>query len=524
MNPALRPLRCLLFLAAFASAALAQTEKWGVYEVALPGPADGNPFADVELGATFSQGAASVQVHGFYDGNGTYRIRFMPGATGEWRYVTHANRPELDGKTGSFTAIAPSAGNHGPVHVAHTYHFAYDDGTPYRELGTTCYAWVHQPEALEEQTLRTLADAPFNKIRFCVFPKWYEHNRSEPIFYPYEGTPPNHWDFTRFNPAFFRHFEKRIQQLGALGIEADIILFHPYDQGHWGFDRMGAKNDDFYLHYVVARFSAYRNVWWSMANEYDFVRNKTESDWDRFFQIVQADDPYHHLRSIHNGGMIYDNRHPWVTHSSIQNGSAVLNPGAAELYREAFRKPVVYDEVKYEGNISSRWGQLTPQEMVVRFWNGYVAGTYVGHGETYESPDDVLWWSKGGVLHGQSPARLKFLRRVMEGAPPEGINPIDKWQEKDLNVGGKPGEYYLVYFGREPMSSWKFELYKTGLKGGEKFKAEVLDTWNMTVADAGTFTTQAESKTNNYYFEDAQQRSIALPGRPYLAIRLTRVP
>ena len=36
----------------------------------------------------------------------------------------------------------------------------FADGTPYHQFGTTCYAWVHQPRELEEQTLRTLAAQP----------------------------------------------------------------------------------------------------------------------------------------------------------------------------------------------------------------------------------------------------------------------------------------------------------------------------------------------------------------------------
>jgi len=102
---------------------------------------------------------------------------------------------------------------HGPVRVANTYHFAYADGTPYRQIGTTCYAWTHQGDEREEQTLATLKGAPFNKIRMCVFPKWYAYNRDEPPIYPFDGTPPNKWDTTRFNPAYFRHQEKRIAQL-----------------------------------------------------------------------------------------------------------------------------------------------------------------------------------------------------------------------------------------------------------------------------------------------------------------------
>jgi len=36
---------------------------------------------------------------------------------------------------------------------------------------------------------------------------------------------------------------------------------------------MGAEADDFYLRYAIRRLSAFRNVWWSIANEYDLVRS-----------------------------------------------------------------------------------------------------------------------------------------------------------------------------------------------------------------------------------------------------------
>jgi hypothetical protein len=414
----------------------------------------------------------------------------------------------------------PSAKNHGPVRVAQTYHFAYADGTPFRQLGTTAYAWTHQDNALQEQTLRTLAASPFNKIRFCVFPKNYDWNKNEPPTYPFAGTPASSFDFTQFNPTYFNHLEERIEQLSELGIEADIILFHPYDKGRWGFDRMDAASDDRYLHYIVARLAAYRNIWWSLANEYDFMKEKTESDWDRFGLIVQESDPYSHLRSIHNGTLIYNHNQPWVTHASIQNGSAVEEPGRAELYRDTYRKPIVYDEVKYEGDLPRRWGNLSAEEMVFRFWNGHIAGTYVGHGETYLHPaDDVMWWAKGGILRGESSARLAFLRQVMDDGPAEGINPIDKWQ--DPRFGGQPGEYYLLYFGKEGPASWRFELNKNKLSDGLTFKIEILDTWEMTVKPVpGTFVTK---KKDDYTFEDAAGQSVTLPRKPYLALRIRRV-
>ena len=160
-------------------------EQWGTFETSFRGPTVGDPHAEVEFGATFAQGGKAIATAGFYDGGETYRVRFMPDTVGRWTYRTRSTHPELDGKTGSLTVHAARTGNHGPVQVKDEYRFAYADGAPYRELGTTCYAWTSQPAALEEQTLRTLGAAPFNKLRMCVFPKWFNYNRVEPPRYPF---------------------------------------------------------------------------------------------------------------------------------------------------------------------------------------------------------------------------------------------------------------------------------------------------------------------------------------------------
>ena len=495
-----------------------------MFELSLPGSTNGNPFIDVSFSAQFTQGTNSVVATGFYDGDGVYCVRFMPEKQGEWHYVTASNVKILNGKSGEFTVAPPSQGNHGPVSVANTYHFAYADGTSYKELGTTCYVWQLQDEALQEQTLKTLAASPFNKIRFCVFPKRYTWNTNEPTMYPFAGNPATtNWDFAQFNVKYFQHLEQRVADLKKLGIEADIILFHPYDEGHWGFDRMPSSVDDRYLHYVVARLAAYRNVWWSLANEWDFMKQKKESDFVRFGEIISTNDPYHHLLSIHNGAKIFNHTLPWITHASIQNGAAVEEAGRAEMYRDVYRKPIVYDEVKYEGDIANRWGQLSAEELVFRFWNATIAGTYCGHGETYKSGDQILWWSKGGVLKGQSPARLAFLKKVLDDSPAQGIEPIDRWQHPE--IGGQPGEYYLIYFGKLTPTNWGFQIPKPPLGklqsvSGLQYTVEVLDTWNLTVTLVeGIFTLK---KKDNYTFADKDGRSIELPGKPYMAIRIKR--
>ncbi len=68
-------------------------------------------------------------------------------------------------------------------------------------------------------------------------------------------------------------------------------------------------------------------------------------------RVVHDADPYGHLLSIHNGKLLYNQTNPLLTHASIQNGSAAEEPGRAVLYRDVYNKPIVLDEVKYEGDI-----------------------------------------------------------------------------------------------------------------------------------------------------------------------------
>jgi hypothetical protein len=491
----------------------AVVQQWDIFELSLPGPgadhphtSGGNPFLEVSIHARFDQEGRVFEAEGFYDGDGLYRLRFMPDAPGEWRYVTRSNASELDRKSGAFMCVSAQSGVHGPVRVAKTFHFVYADGTPYLPTGTTCYAWIHQPDKLQKQTLRSLAASPFNKVRMCVFPKHYTYNTGDPSDFPFAHNADGEgFDFERFNPAFFRRFEGCVADLAKLGIEADLILFHPYDR--WGFAGLPAEVDDRYLRYITARLSAYRNVWWSLANEYDLMA-KSEADWDRFFQILQRHDPYNHLRSIHNWQGLdthdtrtfYDHAKPWVTHCSIQHAHVDL----ISEWRERYGKPVIDDECCYEGDLPNGWGNLTGEEMVRRFWEATSRGGYASHGETYLDPEDVVWWSKGGRLKGKSPKRIAFLRRILESLPPGGLDPLGEVTNTHIRAAGQPGRFYLTYFGfRQPG-----EVTVTIAESG-RYRVEIIDTWNTSIQIlSGSF----EHST-----------TVRLPGKPYLALLIRAV-
>ena len=237
---------------------------------------------------------------------------------------------------------------------------------------------------------------------------------------------------------------------------------------------MDAASDDRYIRYAVARLAAFRNVWWSLANEYDFMPAKEESDWDQFFQIIRDHDPYQRLRGIHNGRRWYDHSKPWVTHVSIQTS----NMAHGIRYRSQYKKPVIYDECRYEGDIPQGWGNISAQQMVQHFWAGTVSGCYVGHGETYKHPEDLLWWAKGGVLRGDSPQRIAFLKSFMADAPAfDELEPIG--DDSGRYVLARPGEYYLVYT-TDP------QTVTLELPGNQPYKIDGVDTWNMKIVPIGT--------------------------------------
>src|SRR5579875_1301996 len=147
-----------------------EIEQWGMFEIALRGPSSGNPYKEVTLTASFTLEHRTVQVTGFYDGEGTYRVRFMPDTLGKWSYTTASSSPDLSGKAGTFTCTAPvTPGNHGPVIVRHEFHFEYADGTPYLPFGTTTYAYFFTSEENARLSLEGMKPH-FNKTRACVLP------------------------------------------------------------------------------------------------------------------------------------------------------------------------------------------------------------------------------------------------------------------------------------------------------------------------------------------------------------------
>lgn len=487
--------------------------QYETFELAFSGTAPEGGEAQVDLDAVFTNQGTKISVKGFYAGNGTYKVRFYPEAAGLWQWKV-SGVVEASGEEECVAAEGTLPLQNGKWHVgrgivhADGLHFKYADGSSYKPFGTTIYALVHQEKALIDQTMETLKTAPFNKVRFCAFPKHYDYNHNDPEHFAFEKTDGK-WDVHRPCFAYWDALEERIRELDGLGIQGDLILFHPYDC--WGFAELDEEECMVYLDYLLRRLSAYPNLWWSLANEYDLMEHFELQWWYDFAKFIAENDPYHHLLSNHNCIPYWDFAEEHTTHCCIQDTCVKQVPNLQKKYG----KPVVFDECCYEGDLQYPWGNISAREMTERFWTAVTLGGYCTHGEVFENEDEVLWWAKGGTLKGESPARIAFLRSIVEELPgnlefvpgqmaamsygqlkemeknPEMLKNLpviargmvkmsesrfEAFIERHSETLGHCGEEaYLRYFGRECNGRGIMELPETG-----NYEVEVIDTWEMT--------------------------------------------
>ena len=519
-------------------------KQYEMTELSFTGKAPAGSEAETDLHACFRKQEKTWQVKGFYAGNGCYKVRFLPEESGSYEYTVSGSSLKAP-VSGSFEAAPADPGRHGPVRAQGTA-LRYADGTNFTGFGTTVYAFFHQTQALIDETFDTLRHSPFNKVRLCVFPKHYNYNHNNPEHYAFErseqgknlrfeaeegsevapmnldGGSGNNWDVHHPCFAFWEAFEENLKRLGDLGIEADLILFHPYDR--WGFSTMPQEDNLVYLDYLLRRLSAFPNVWWSLANEYDLCTAKSLRDWEEIEEFVSKNDPYHHLLSNHNCLRPWDWSRPNTTHVSWQSKQFQRVPELLEKYK----KPVLFDECRYEGNLPESWGNISGKRMVQSFWRVMSVGGHCTHGETFypgseeakkntaTGESEVVWWARGGKLHGESPARIAFMREIFESFPgpvepsPQGFSALlgktdeevrkmaeiapegfrvfvstfasMERSERDRFICAEPSyighvgdEIWLRYLDTECCAVTTMQLPQA-----HSYRIELIDTWNMT--------------------------------------------
>lgn len=450
-------------------------ELWHPHDFAFRGDAGvDNPFRIQFSAIGTGPGGARLRIPGFFNGDGTWVVRFSPTQTGKWTIVTHSTSPALDNQQAAFVC-APNGDPHvhGGLRVdsRHPHHFIYEDNTRYFLMGYECdWLWamdMTRPDLPTiEPFLDKLAASGFNHVilnAYAYDTAWRKGRTAEDDFGPppmdaWEGTN-QHPDHSRFNLAYWQHYDRVIDALFRRGMVAHILIKVYNKMVNW--PAAGSAEDDLYFRWLIARYSAYPNVNWDLSKE-------ANNEKDLAYKIgrlrfIRGNDPYHRLITVHDDRITYD-RGDYNRLLDYRSDQQHANWRQSLLDHRLQRDwPVVNAEFGYEhgpGGINDKtYGVVqSPQEVCRRAWEVCMAGGYPVYYYTYTAWDVIRPQdSPEGYRY------FKHLREFFEQTRYWRLQPADDL----INTGyclAEPGREYVVYLNKAAPFTLKLDGPGSALK------------------------------------------------------------
>ena len=435
-------------------------------------------------------GGVKLTVPGFYDGDGTWKVRVSPTVEGDWTLATRSTVTALDGRRVAFVSIAnPLRTIHGGLRVdpQHPRHFVFEDGTRFFLMGYECdWLWAldtTDPELkIVKRFLDKLAASGFNYVLLNAYAhdttwrkgKTAEDDYGPPPLYAWEGSndQPDH---SRLNLAYWQHYDRIIDALYRRGMIAHVMIKVYNKMVRW--PAKGSPEDDLFFRWLIARYSAYPNVHWDFSKE-----SNNEKDLDYKFgriRFLRDNDPY---------------RRPITTHTDTQTFNAgsyneVLDYRSDQTHskwhatlldhQKQHPWPVLNVEFGYEhgpqGPKDMTYGVAqTPEEVCRRAWEVYMAGGYGAYYYTYTAWDVIR---PEDTPPGY--AYFKHLRAFFEATEFWALQPFDELVSGGYCLANR-GKEYVVFQNKAQGFSLKLE----GLSGPAK--ADWFNPFTGESQDAGT--------------------------------------
>ncbi len=393
-------LTACLFAAGCVSTALADSvsaKRWQVVDLPFnytPAP-EASPF-EIEFAATFrAPSGKSLNVPGFYNGEGEYIIRFSGDEAGQWTYTTASTQSALNGHTGVVTVSDQAAGL-GPVIIdpANPKRFRHASGAPHMMLAFELdwlFALDYENAQGIPKTERLIADVKdngFNTIVMNVYAhdvKWakdpnlrpeHEYGERDSIF-PFGGTNSDP-DFSTLNVTFFQKLDRVIAHLNDHGITAHLMIYVWNKDVSW--PDMNTAADNRYYDYVIKRYQAFPNIHWDISKE-AFAYGRADKDYileriDRARRI----DVFDRLQTVHAGSFALANPEA-VDFASVQNWANDITPVLQDMV-DGLDKPVLMVETgcyEYTNYVVFSGTYDDAETCLDRAYRSIFAGTYASY-------------------------------------------------------------------------------------------------------------------------------------------------
>lgn len=453
-----------------------QVPRWQPCDFAFVSAAQpANPFTLAFSAVIKGPAGQQLKTAGFYDGQGTWKIRVSPTAEGTWSLMTQSEAPDLNAKTVQFRCVSnPNPEVHGALRIdaEHPHHFVFEDGTRYFLMGYECdWLWaldLGRPDLkITDAFLDKLITHGFNYILLNAYAhdtswragKTGEDDFGPPPMFAWEGSNEKP-DFSRFNTAYWQHYDKVIDALLRRGIVAHIMIKVYNKKVNW--PAKGSPEDDQFFRWMMARYAAYPNVHWDFSKE---AYNEKDLDYKLGrVRFIRQNDPYHRLITVHDDHEYVDagDYNDLQDYRSDQIHSKWYQTERDHLQQRAW--PVVNVEFGYEhgpeGINDKTYGVAQASEEVCRrAWEICMAGGYGAYYYTYTAWD---------VIRPQHTppgyAYFKSLRSFFEDTGYWRMEPAPGLVSEGHCLA-EPGSEYVVFLNKAQPFSLRLEGCPSPLQG-----------------------------------------------------------
>jgi hypothetical protein len=345
----------------------AQTQIWTKHEILFQSSKTyDNPIYDVkDFKITFTAPSGMTKtVRGFWDGAAEWKVRFMPGETGNWSWKTECSDKEnagLHNQSGTFECIANKSSEplfqKGEIgHEPGKYYLSYADGTPFFWLA--CTAWSGALKSTDEEWdyyLNHRIKNNYNVIQL-VTTEWRGADKNAEGLTAIDGA-----GYIHVHPEFFKRIDQKIDEANAKGLlVSPVVLWAlPTGQGRHLSPGYTLPLEEAVLlaKYIVARYQG-NHVVWTLGGDgryYDDQEIKWKEIGRRVFNDIDHAPVTLHPHGSSWVGDIYD-QEDWYNlmsyQSSHNNGERVVNwinkGPMAEMWSKLKPMPYINMEPNYE--------------------------------------------------------------------------------------------------------------------------------------------------------------------------------